>query len=67
MILTSKDCLGSNIWPKILEKSEKIERIISTTWNIEAIYKQKASGRPNCLLSLTGKEVRHMHALLFCD
>lgn len=36
--------------------------MMNKTFNIEIIHWQKASRRPNCLLSPTGKKVRHVHA-----
>lgn len=38
---------------------------MNKTFNIEIIRWQKASRRPNCLLSPTGKKVRHVYTFYF--
>ncbi len=67
MVLTGEGYLGPDIWPKTPQQAESTKSILRTTWNTEARRQQKDSGKPDYPLAPTGKEVRHVHALLFCD
>ncbi len=58
---------GLDIWPKTPQQAKSIESIMKTTWNTEAMWQQKGSEKPNCLLVSTGKEARYVYAFLFCD
>ena len=65
MVLTGKEHLRPNIWPETFEHVENMGSMMNTIWNMEAIYWQKASRRPDCPLFLTGKEAKHVYTLLF--
>ncbi len=67
MVLTGKGRLGPDIWPEIPQQAESTESMMRTTWNAEAMWRQKGSGKPDCPLAPTGKEARYVCALLFCD
>ena len=67
MILTSKKCLGLDIWPKFPQKAKSTQSKVRSTWNIEAIWRLKGIRKLDCPLALTGKEAKHVHALLFRD
>lgn len=65
MNLTSKRRLELDIWPETSQQIESIENIIKTSCNIEAMWRQKASKMPNCLLVPINKEAKHVYILLF--
>ncbi len=67
MVLTGEGRLGPDIWPESPQQAKSTESMMRTTWNIEAMRRRKGSGKPDCPLTPTGKVVRHIHALLFCD
>ena len=67
MVLTGEGRLGPDIWPETPQQAESTESMMRITWNTEAMRRQKASGKPDCPLAPTGKEARHVRALLFCD
>ncbi len=66
MVLTGKGRLGRDIWPETPQQAESTESMMRTTWNIEVMWRRKDSGKPDCPLAPTGKEARHVCALLFC-
>ena len=67
MVLTGKRRLGPDIWPETPQQAKSTESMMRITWNTEAMRRRKASGKPDCPLAPTGKEARHVRALLFCD
>ncbi len=67
MVLTDEGRLGPDIWPKTPKQAESTESMLRTTWNVEAMWRRKDSGKPDCLLAPTDKEARHVHILLFSD
>ena len=62
MVLTGEERLGPDIWPETLQQAESMESIMRITWNTEAMRRQNASGKPDCLLAPTDKDAKHMHA-----
>lgn len=67
MVLTIKERLGLDIWPKTLQQAKSSKRIMKTIRNIKDVCWQKASGSSDFLLSHTGKEKMYIHALLIFD
>ncbi len=67
MVLIGKGRLGSYMGPETPYQAESTESIIRTTWNTEAMWQQKSTRKPDCSLTPTGKEVRHIRVLLFYD
>ena len=59
---------GARYIAKTLKQAKNIESMMKTTWNKKAIRCQNnATKMLNWPLSITGKEAKHMHALLFFD
>ncbi len=67
MVLTGEGRLAPDIWPETPQQAESTESMMGITWNAEAIWRQKCSGKPDRPLALTGKEARYVRALFFCD
>lgn len=67
MVLTGKGCLEPSIWPKTPQQAESTENMMKIILSIEAMRQQKASGKPDWLLTPTGKETKHMRAILIYD
>lgn len=62
MIITGKGYTRPDIWPKTLEQAKNTEDMMRTIWSKEIHRKRKASGTKMCLLSLSGKEAKHVYS-----
>ncbi len=67
MVLTGEGRLGPDIWPETPQQAESTESMMRTTWNTEAMWQQKGSGKLDYPFAPTSKEAKHVHALLLCD
>lgn len=67
IVLTIEGCLELDIGLKTLYSDKSIESMIRIMWNTKTMWQQKVSRKPDCLLALTNKEAKYLHALLFCD
>ena len=66
VILIGKRQLGSDIGPEISDQAEDTEDMMKIVWVEEAYCWQKANGTKACLLSLLGKEARHVSLFISC-
>lgn len=67
MVLTDKRRLGLDIRQETPKQAKSIGSMISTMWNMEIIRWQKVCKRPDCPLSPSVKETRHVCIVLFYD
>ncbi len=67
IVLTGEERVEPDILPETPQQAERMESMIRTIWNTEAIWRQKGSKKPDCPLTSTDKKARYLHTLLFCD
>lgn len=66
MVLIGNKRLSPDIWPETPDQAKSTEDMMRTVWEKEVHYRQKISGTKTCLLTPSGRDVRHVSSLISC-